>query len=46
MPSLLIGETAVGMLGQEGDHMSRERAFAHIGERLGRSQSQYFDRRK
>src|SRR5258708_2991941 len=35
MPSRLIGEPPVWMLGQEGVHMSRERAFVHIGERLG-----------
>ena len=35
MPSLLIGETVVGMFGQSGGHMGRERAFAHIGKRLG-----------
>ena len=32
-PGLLIGEVAVGMFGEPGDHMAGQRAFAHIGER-------------
>jgi len=33
VPGRLIGETAVGMFGEPGDHMAGQRTFAHIGER-------------
>src|ERR1700688_3069614 len=35
VPGPLVGEAAVGMFGQAVDHLSGQRAFAHIGECRG-----------
>jgi hypothetical protein len=32
-PRRLIGEIMIGMFGEPGNHMRRQRPFAHIGER-------------
>jgi len=34
VPGRLIGEAAVGMSAEPTDHMTGQRAFAHLGERL------------
>ncbi len=34
VPGRLIGEAAVGMFGEPGDHMAGQRPFAQIGERF------------
>jgi len=33
VPSLLIGEVAVGVFGQASEHMGGQRAFTHVGQR-------------
>src|ERR1700692_2310723 len=35
VPGVVTGKAAVGMLDQASDHMGGQRAFAHVGQRLG-----------